>query len=110
MPNLNWNVMLDRQTAGKAFLKYLINNPQERDDAIANPAYARQLFQEKGDMKLPPEVQIVPMLNRRPERDNLNIILVPASDPNPDILTYWIAAWVPYSDAQQGANRPMAEQ
>jgi len=88
--------MEDRQAAGKDFLVHLINNRTDRDNAIANPAYARQLFQEKGQMTLPPEVQIMPMRNQRPDRDNFNIILVPDADPNPNILSYWIAAWVPY--------------
>jgi hypothetical protein len=105
MATLDWNVMKDRQTAGKAFLVHLIANPQDRDAAIANPAYARELFQEKGGMKLPPDIQIVPMSTNRQDRDKLNIILVPDADPNPDILTYWIAAWVPYSDDTQGTNK-----
>jgi hypothetical protein len=96
--------MEDRQAAGKDFLVYLINNRSERNAAIANPAYARQLFQEKGAMTLPPEVEILPMRNQRPDRDNFNIILVPDEDPDPNILTYWIAAWVPYGEGDIQAN------
>jgi hypothetical protein len=103
MPNLDWNVMLDRQAAGKKFITYLINNPLERDAAIASPSYAREVFQTQGGMKLPPDVEIMTVLNRRPERDHLNIILIPENDPNPDPLTYWIAAWVPYSDQDNPA-------
>jgi hypothetical protein len=100
MANLNWNDMLDRQKAGKKFIQFLIDNSDERDAAFADPAHAREVFQTQGGMVLPQEVEIIAMRNRRPERDNLNIILIPESDPNPDPLTYWIAAWVPYSDAE----------
>jgi hypothetical protein len=97
--------MKDRQAAGKAFLLHLIGNQADRDAAIANPAYAREVFQDKGGMKLPPDVQIIPMPTDRQERDKLNVILVPDDDPDPDILTYWIAAWVPYSDDTEGTNK-----
>jgi hypothetical protein len=110
MPNLDWNVMLDRQAAGKKFLKFLIDNPRERDAVIANPAYAREVFQSQGEMKLPPDVHIMAVSNRRPDRDNLNIILIPERDPNPDPLAYWIAAWVPYSEEDPRVNQPMLGQ
>jgi hypothetical protein len=99
--------MLDRQAAGKDFLKYLISNPSERDKASAHPAYARELFQTKGDIKLPPEVQIFAVRNRRPDRDNINTILIPDQDNNPNPLKYWIAAWVPYTDQDVGPLGPL---
>ncbi len=98
MADLDWNKMKDRQIAGKSFIKYLIANPAERDAAGENPAYARELFQREGKMKIPPDVQMMVVPEARQERDKVNIIMIPNEDPDPDPLKYWIAAWVPYDD------------
>lgn len=98
MPDLDWNKMIDRQVAGKKFLEYLISHPKARDAALADPAEALRIFKEQSGMKLPPEVKITAIDDSRPARDNFNVILVPEFDPDPDILRYWIAAWIPYDD------------
>jgi hypothetical protein len=98
---LDWNKMLDRQEAGKNFLRFLIDHPKDRENALKDPTIARDLFQTKGGMTLPPEVEIHAVANSRPARDNFNVILVPDYDPDPDILSYWMAAWIPYGEGQK---------
>jgi hypothetical protein len=98
MSELDWNSMKDRQTAGKAFIRYMIDHPRERDAAALNPAYAREVFQREGRMKLPPDVQMMIVPEDRQERDKLNVIMIPKEDEDPDPLRYWIAAWIPYDD------------
>jgi hypothetical protein len=98
MAERDWNIMKDRQAAAKAFIRYLIDNPTERDAAALNHAYARELFQREGAIKIPPDAKMLIVPEARQERDKLNIIMIPNSDPDPDPLKYWIAAWVPYAD------------
>ena len=63
MPALDWNKMIDRQTAGKKFLVFLISNPKEREKVLNDPKYAREIFAREGGMSLPPEVKINAVAN-----------------------------------------------
>jgi hypothetical protein len=95
---LDWNNHADQRSGATKFLQKTADDPQFRQDVLANPSYAREALIEVGNFaSIPPVVQVICLGPSTQERARLVLFLLPESNqPVQDPLLYWIAAWPPY--------------
>lgn len=98
MPQLDWNQLEDQRAGATKFLQRTADDPQFRQDVLANPSYARESLLKEGDFaSIPPNVQVVCLRPGTAERAMFVLFLLPEEGAtNIDPLAHWIAAWPPY--------------
>ncbi len=88
-----------RRKAASKFLAATKDNAVLRKAVTNNPGYAREAFQQLGEITLPPEVQVICVEPERHERAKLVIIVLldPQKEtPAEPYREHWVAAWQPY--------------
>ena len=95
----DWNSRKDREEGTWKFLQRLEQDENLRQECLADPAKARQIFEEAAEFtNMPSTVEVRAMEDNKGERDNLVIIAVPPAGElgerdRFDLDSAWICCW-----------------
>ncbi|MGI8890472.1 MAG: hypothetical protein ACR2G0_06765 [Chthoniobacterales bacterium] len=95
----DWNNADDRTEGAWLFLKRLDEDPQLRQECLADPARSREAYVQAGGFKnMPADVELRAIEDTKAARDRLHILAIPpvgqlGTREKFDVEKVWLAAW-----------------
>ncbi len=95
----DWNKADDREEGAWLFLKRLDSDAQLRQECLADPARARQVFEQAGGFtNMPTDVELRILEDNQAARDKVHLLAIPPAGhlgtrEKFDVEKVWLAAW-----------------
>jgi endosialidase-like protein len=100
----SWGNSEDERAAGRKFLEAILQDDSLRGKVVGSREEARTQFIDKGDIDVPPDVEVVCVQPTKDARKKVVVFVLPEKGEvlQSDLATlkYWVAAWTPYSSAR----------
>ncbi len=95
----DWNNADHREEGAWQFVKRLEDDPQLRQECLANPARSREVFEQAGGFtNMPADVELRAIEDNKTARDKFHLLAIPPAGQlgtreRFDVEKVWLAAW-----------------
>ncbi len=100
----------ERRRAVQQVFRALKENATLRDEMLASPQRAYEVFRDAGDIDIPPNVRVVCVTDDIESRDTLVVLRLPTSSSSwptreSEAVARWTAEWPPYTPEELTRGR-----